>query len=57
MNRRVKHKIFKNMYNPKMNYSVRQILIATKGLFLTPIKINDNRYCISHYCGKIIKIK
>lgn len=57
MNRRVKHKIFKNMYNPKMHYSVRQILIATKGLFLTPIKINDNRYYISHYCGKITKIK
>lgn len=45
------------MYNPKMNYSVRQILIATKGLFLTPIKFNDNRYYISHYCGKITKIK
>ena len=45
------------MYNPKMRYSVNQILIATKGLFLTPIRMkNGCRYYMSYYSGKITKI-
>ena len=39
-----------------MHYSINQILIATKGLFLTPIHMkNGYRYYMSHYCGKITK--
>lgn len=46
------------MGNPKMNYSINQILIATKGLFLTPLHMkNGYRYYMSHYCGKITKLK
>lgn len=56
MKLRTKVKIFRNMYNPKMHYSINQILIATKGLFLTPIRMkNGCRYYMSHYCGKITK--
>lgn len=56
MKARIKHKIFRNMSNPKMNYSINQILIATKGLFITPILMkNGYRYYMSHYCGKITK--
>ena len=58
MKRRIKHKIFCNMYNPKLNYSINQILIATKGLFLTPLHMkNGCRYYMSFYCGKITKFK
>ena len=56
MKQRTKNKIFTNMYNPKMHYSINQVLIATKGLFLTPIEMpNGYRYYMSHYCGKITK--
>ena len=56
MKQRTKNKIFTNMYNPKMHYSTGQVLIATKGLFLTPIEMpNGCRYYMSHYCGKITK--
>ena len=49
-------KIWRNWGNPKMHYSINQILIATKGLFLTPIHMkNGHRYYMSHYCGKITK--
>lgn len=55
MNRRIKHKIFKKRY--KLNYSPNQILIATKGLFLTPILMkNGYRYYMSHFNGKIFKL-
>ena len=58
MNARIKKKIFTNMYNPKMHYSIYQILVATKGLFLTPIRMkNGCRYYMSYYCGKITKFK
>lgn len=58
MRLRTKVKIFRNMGNPKMNYSINQILIATKGLFLTPLHMkNGYRYYMLHYCGKIIKLK
>ena len=58
MKRRIKHKIFCNMYNPKLHYSINQILIATKGLFLTPLHMkNGCRYYMNHYCGKITKFK
>lgn len=58
MKRRIKHKIFCNMYNSKLHYSINQILIATKGLFLTPLHMkNGCRYYMSHYCGKITKFK
>lgn len=44
------------MDNPKMHYSINQILMATKGLFLTPIKMwNGYRYYMSHYCARITK--
>lgn len=56
MNRRIKHKIWTNLDNPKMHYSIRQILVATKGLFLTPLHMPDgNRYYMSHFCGKVTK--
>ena len=56
MKARIKHKIFTNMYNPKMHYSINQVLVATKGLFLTPILMkNGYRYYMSHYCGKVTK--
>ena len=49
-------KIWRNWGNPKMHYSINQILIATKGLFLTPLHMkNGCRYYMSHYCGKITK--
>ena len=44
------------MYNPKMHYSINQVLVATKGLFLTPILMkNGYRYYMSHYCGEVTK--
>ena len=56
MKTRTKMKIWRNLDNPKMHYSINQILIATKGLFLTPIRMkNGCRYYMSHYCGKITK--
>lgn len=56
MNRRIKNKIFKNMHNPKMHYTIYQILVATKGLFLTPLRMkNGHRYYMSYYFGKITK--
>ena len=56
MKARLKTKIFRNMYNPKLHYSINQILVATKGLFLTPLHMkNGHRYYMSHYCGKITK--
>lgn len=58
MKSRLKKKIFKNMWNPKKHYSINQILIATKGLFLTPLHMpNGCRYYMSHYCGKITKFE
>ena len=58
MKSRLKKKIFTNMYNPKMNYSINQILIATKGLFITPLLMkNGYRYYMSHYFGKITKFE
>lgn len=56
MKKRLKHKIFTNMYNPKMNYSINQILEATRGVFLTPILMrNGYRYYMSYHDGKITK--
>lgn len=56
MKRRLKHKIFVNMYNPKMNYSINQILEATRGVFLTPILMrNGYSYYMSYYDGKITR--
>ena len=56
MKTRTKMKIWRNWGNPKMHYSINQILIATKGLFLTSIRMkNGCRYYMSHYCGKITK--
>lgn len=56
MKARLKIKIFRNMYNSKLRYSINHILMATKGLFLTPIRMkNGCRYYMSHYCGRIHK--
>lgn len=56
MKARIKKKIFKNMHNPKMHYTIYQILVATTGLFLTPLRMkNGHRYYMSYYCGKITK--
>lgn len=56
MNERIKKKVFKNMY--RLDYTINQILIATKGLFLTPILMkNGYRYYMRHFDGKIIKYK
>ena len=56
MKARIKNKIFTNMYNPKMHYSINQVLVATKGLFLTPILMkNGYKYYMGHYCGKVTK--
>lgn len=55
MKRRLKHKIFVNMYNPKMNYSINQILEATRGVFLTPILMRNGYYYMSYYDGKITR--
>ena len=58
MKARTKIKIFNNWGNPKMHYSINQILIATKGLFVTPLHMkNGCRYYMSHYCGKITKFE
>ena len=44
------------MNNPNMHYSINQILIATKGLFLTHLRMNNGcRYYMSHYSGRITK--
>ena len=56
MKARIQKKVFKNMY--RLNYTINQILIATKGLFLTPILMkNGCRYYMRHFDGKIIKYK
>lgn len=56
MKARIKKKIFKNMY--KLNYNINQILFATRGLFVTPIRMkNGYRYYASYYSGKITKYK
>lgn len=56
MKARLKKKIWNNLDNPKLHYSVNHVLIATKGLFLTPIHFpNGYRYYMSHYFGKITK--
>ena len=56
MKSRLKKKIFCNLFNRKLNYSFNQILIATRGLFLTPIKMkNGFRYYMSYYDGRITK--
>ena len=56
MRTRTKMKRWRNWGNPKMHYSINQILIATKGLFVTPLHMkNGHRYYMSHYCGKITK--
>lgn len=53
---RIQKKIFKNMY--ELNYNINQILSATRGLFLTPIRMkNGYRYYASYYFGKITKYK
>ena len=42
----------------RLNYTINQILIATKGLFLTTILMkNGCRYYMRHFDGKIIKYK
>ena len=44
------------MHNPKMHYTIYQILVATTGLFLTPLRMkNGHRYYMSYCCGKITK--
>lgn len=56
MNRRIKYKILTNMYNPKMHYSINQVLYAIKGLFFYPIEMSNGcGYYISNRCGKITK--
>lgn len=56
MKARIKKKIFKNMY--KLNYNINQILFATRGLFVTPIRMkNGYRYYASYYSGKVTKYK
>ena len=49
MKARLKTKIFRNMHNPKLHYSINQILVATKGLFLTLLHMKNeagnNRMC------------
>ena len=56
MKARIKQKILTNMYNPKMHYSINQVLFAIKGLFFRPIEMSNGCcYYISHRCGRITK--
>lgn len=42
MKARIKHKIFTNMYNPKMHYSINQVLVATKGYHCTHKRVGTD---------------
>jgi hypothetical protein len=56
MKKRLEKKIWSNWDNPKMHYSINQKLMATRGLFLSPIRMkNGCRYYQSYFCGKIKK--
>jgi hypothetical protein len=55
MKSRLKKKIWAHFDDPKLHYTVNQRLCVTSGLFVTPIKIGDNFYYKTYYCGKIEK--
>ena len=57
MKKRIKEKIFMNRHNPKLHYSINQILEATKFTIIWWRAANGYNYAKSYYCGRITKVK